>query len=379
MNVKKNTKLNFLFLFCLFIISSLLLPKNIFADIIILNGNKKIYGQVLAINDKEIILETISEKNNVLEISAITKSHVIKITDESGTILFNNGKANYKNLNPFYSTMKNNWEELKDKVLSGDKNYIIFNNLEKLTARIVSITDEFIFVEIPQENSDKFTVKKYPLKDIIEINGVDVLHTDLETPKRILLTEIKYPLYRISIGPDYVISHYAQVQQLFQDLYDQNPTTTDKKAAKRKNNFPGIYAQFEIYVKPYLSFGLSAQYYKSEKINTLKSTMADIKYIFHTDLFKPWIALGFAGQDFHSTEIADSKTYEWQNRRGSISIGTGLDFGKEKGFGGTFSIYYIPFGKGKTEIKTKDINTRLTRNIDFSFFRISVGACYSFN
>ena len=107
--------------------------------------------------------------------------------------------------------------------------------------------------------------------------------------------------------------------------------------------------------------------------------MVDIKYIYRTTLIHPWVAVGFAGQSFQSSEIAEGVKYTWRGTNNSIYYGVGIDTGKELGWGFNLSAYYMPFGKEKTEIKIDDNSQKSSRKIDFSLIKISLGIHYSFN
>jgi len=356
---------------------SLISIKSSFADTIYLRGEKNIFGQVMAINENEIILEVISAEDRALEIQTFPISLVEKIIDESGTILYEDKQQKYKSLNSFYSLMENNWEELKYKTLASKKHIITRLSLEKEKVKIVSITNEYIFHEFKNPDSEDLIINKIPLKDIQAINDIPVLLTNFEIAKRILLSETKYPLYQVQVGYDYVNSAYSELQSLFQDFYDQNGI--NKAAAKRLDTYPGIFMKFEMYLKSYLSLGLSIQYYKDEKINALALTMVDVKYIYRTSFFHPWISLGYAGQEFSSSETVDRVKYEWHNSANTLCLGMGINTGKETGLGLNLSAYFLPFGKGKTEIRVDNLDESSSRKIDFSLLKISLGMHYSFN
>ena len=204
-----------------------------------------------------------------------------------------------------------------------------------------------------------------------------MIHTNFDIAKRILLTETKYPLYQVQIGFDYLKSNYSNVQGLFQEFYDQNGL--NKEAAKRSDSYPGVFMKFEMYLKPYISLGLCGHFYKVEKLNSLSLFMVDIKYIYRTSMVHPWISLGYAGQQFASKEKVNDVNYEWINSGSTVTLGAGFNSGKELGFGFNFSVYYMPFGKGKTKIKVDDLETTAAAEIDFSLLKISLGMHYSFN
>jgi hypothetical protein len=348
------------------------------ADVIFLKGNKNIFGQVMAITKNDIILEVISPEDFALEIETFPLNPVEKVIDESGTVLYENKQAKFADLNPYYSLMENNWEELKFKTLDSEQHVITYRSSEKKTARIISITEQYIFTQRRNPDSTDLTVEKIPVKNILAINNVRVIHTNFNIAKRILLSpDTKYPLYQVQIGYDYVQSYYSEVQLLFQDFFDGN--SIDKKAKKRLDGYPGIFMKFEMYLQPYLSLGLSLQYYKEEKINALALTMVDVKYVYRTSLFHPWLSLGFAGQQLSSSETVADITYDWHNSESTIALGAGLNSGKELGIGFNFSVYYMPFGRGKTKINVVDLQSTSSREIDFSLIKISFGMHYSFN
>jgi len=363
--------------FLLLILLSFSLIKASFADVIYLKGNKQLFGQVMAINQNEIILEVISAADNVLEVRAFPLSPVQKIIDESGTILYQNEKARYSNLNSFYSLMETNWEELKFKTVAADTQHIIYRSGKTEQVKIVSITSDYVFLDTEDPDPKDHTINKLPLRNITSINGINVLLTNFNIPKRYLLSETKYPLYQVQIGFDYVTTQYSELQSLFQEFYDQN--MINKLAAKRSDNYPGIFVKFELYMKPYLALGLSGQYYKGQKINTLNLTMVDIKYLYRTSLLHPWLSVGYAGHEFSSRETMADALYEWHNSSNALCLGAGINTGKELGLGFNFAVYYIPFGKGKTKIDIDNLDVTSEKEINFSMLKISFGMHFSFN
>ena len=373
MDSQKNKKIRFYLL----LIIAFILNNSLPADTIFLQSDKNIFGQLMAINKQEIILEVISTDDYALEIKAFPKHFVDKIVDESGTILYENSKSKFENFNSFYSLMQNNWEELKHKTLTSEKHIISRPSQKKEKVKMVSITEKYIFIETKNPDSEELTINKIPLREILAINDIVVLHTNFEIAKRILLSETKYPLYQVQIGYDYVNSNYSKLKLLFDDFYNQN--NFSKTAAKRLDTYPGIFVKFEIYLKSCLSLGLNGQYYKGEKINALALTMIDIKYIFRTSLLHPWISLVYAGQEFSSSETADGNKYKWHNSANTLGLGLGVNSGKELGIGFNLSVYYLPFGKGKTEIRVDDLDEASSREIDFSLIKVSLGMHYSFN
>lgn len=374
---KLQSKYSNIKLILLFWIPGLLFIKFLPADVIHLKDDRFIFGQALAVNNREAIIETISNVDGVLEISAVSIDKIAKIVDESGILLFDKENPVSKNLNSYYSLMENNWEELKFKLIPAANHKIVLNTGEEVNTKIVSITSEFVFTEKQQKDSVKITIHKISMNNILKINGLNIKHTNLDIPKRIILQEIKFPVYSLSVGPDYVLSNYSSLRALFQDFYEQNEITN--RAGKRLDNYTGIYFNFEFYLKPYLAFGLSAQYYFDEKINALALTLVDVKYVYRTSSIHPWLSIGFAGQSFKSSEIADGTKYSWSTSKSSICLGSGFISGKILGFGIDFSVYYMPFGKGQTKIKIDGPDQLLAREIDYSLIKISLGMHYNFN
>ncbi len=351
--------------------------EKLHADVLELAGNKKFYGQLISITEKIITVNILTEEDASIQPVSLPRDKVIKITDESGTVLFSDNTQHIIVLKRYYDEIRNNWEELKDR-FNSKHNTIRFITGKKKGGKIINITKQFVFLENGSndlmENS-KLSVEKFSLNKIAKIGDKHVLFIDPQKPRLRRSKEIKYPVYSVSVGVVYAQTNYDQLQQLFQEFYDNSGLSFS--AEKRAAGFPGIQMKFDAFIKPYLSLGLTGYYYKKENLNTIGMAIADVKYIFYQTALKPWLSIGFAGHDFRSSEKVQQTNYIWDTSKGTASFGLGIDFGDELGTGYNLSIHYLPFGKGTTKIKDPDISVK--KKLDFTMFLISVGMRFNFN
>jgi hypothetical protein len=349
----------------------------ILADIIELTGNKKIYGQIISINDQTIFIESISKKEGGFQSIALPRSKVVKITDESGTILFSENTQHILVLKRYYQEMPNNWEELNER-FSAKNDTVRFKDSTLKGGKIISITKRSLFLQEAAPKSPKqstLTVNKIPLRKIAKVGNVAVIFIDPQKAKSIFAKKVRYPVYSLSSGVAYAQTNYNQLRQLYQEFYDKSGIPFS--AQNRKDGYLGIQAKFEIYIQPYLSFGLSGFFYKTADINSLGMTMADLKYTFHKMPFRPWLSVGFAGHDFSSAEKVGDKKYIWETSKGAVALGGGIDYGDELGTGYVLSVHYLPFGTGTTKIKDSEI--AITKKIDFNMLLFSLGIRFNMN
>jgi len=366
---------NSLILILFFFVSSFLF-QNLFADVIELQGNKKLFGQLISITEESIHIETLSKTDASFQNIFLPRSKVISVKDESGTILFSENTQHIHVLKRYYEEMNSNWEELNDHFKASKHDSVIFKTGEKRGGKIFSITKKFLFMEkTSDDQAGKIEMDKISLKKINRIGKIKVLYIDPQKPRPKPRKKIEYPIYSLSGGLVFTQTNYDQLQDLFQEFYDVSGIPVSSK--KRLAAYPGLQAKFEVFIKPYLSFGLTGILYKTERINSLSMTMADLKYTFYQIPLRPWFSAGFAGHDFSSTEKIDGTEYVWDTSKGTVSIGLGMDIGDELDTGYIISAYYLPFGKGTTEIRDSDIDVK--KELDFTFILISVGMRFNFN
>ncbi|KAA3610382.1 MAG: hypothetical protein D8M58_05800 [Calditrichaeota bacterium] len=352
--------------------------SNLYADVIELEDQKKLYGQLISITDEMILIETFNKENAFIKSIFLPRNKVIKITDESGTILFSDNKQNILILKRYYSSITSNWEELKDRIKGSANDTLYFKDGSKAAGKVLSITDEYVFSQKTSDGNSvdpKIQVNKFRLNKINKINKIKVFFIDAQKSHPIFTNKVKYPVYSISGGIVLAQTNYNQLQDLFQEFYDKSAISYE--AEKRLSAYFGGQIQFEIFVKPYLSIGYSGFFYRNDAINSLGMSMANIKYTFHQTLFRPWLSLGFAGHDFSSAEKPGETKYIWDTSKGAPSMGLGIDLGDELGKGYYLAAHYLPFGKGTTKIKDSDIT--VNKEIDFAILLFSIGMRFNFN
>jgi hypothetical protein len=362
----------------LIFLSLILNPLQILhADIIELSGNKKIYGQLISIKGEIVFVETLSKANASTQLISLPRKKVIKVTDESGTVLFSDNTQHIHVLKRYYEEIYSNWEELNDSFRASIDDTVTFKNGQGKRGKIINISKQFLFMQkgVKDTLDQKVVVEKFKLKTIKSIGKTRVQFIDPLKSRPKISRKIKYPLYSVSGGVVYAQTNYDQLQKLFQEFYDKSGISYS--AEKRLANYLGLQAKFEIFIKPYLSFGFSGFFYNTKKINALGMTRADLKYTLYQSPWRPWLSAGFSGYDYSSTEKVGQNKYIWDTSKGTTSFGIGLDIGDELGSGYVFSVHYLPLGNGTTKIKGSDIGVK--KKLDFSIIIISLGMRFNFN
>ena len=351
--------------------------QNLQADVIELPGNTKIYGQLISISEETVFIETLSNEDASIETFFLPRNKVIRITDESGIVLFSEDTQHIFVLKRYYAEMTNNWEELKDRFLS-KRTIILLVNGKEQEGKIINITKQFLFLQKMSTGKPvdvTVRVDKISLKTIKKVGATNVLFIDPQKSHSKINKKIKYPVYSISGGVVYAHTNYDRLQGLFQEYYKELDLSIS--ADKRSAGYLGGQAKFEIYIRQYLSFGFTGFIYNNNIINLLGITMAETKYTFNHTGLRPWLSAGFAGHSFRSSEKIGQTKYVWDTRKGTISFGLGIDWGHELGTGYVFSVHYLPFGKGVTKIE--DSNISIKNKQDFTIFLISAGVRFNFN
>lgn len=349
----------------------------VLADIFELDQNKKIFGQLVAVNSRTIFIETIDSKQKIVITITLPVSKVLRVTDENGTNLFSEGKLRIPKPELYHRPINSNWEELKDHFKIPRIDSLYFINGEPVQGRIIDITEAHLFLELLSSESGAIKqVKKYQLSSISRIGNKVVIQINQSIPvRKVVSAEIEYPVYNFSLGLAYVSSDFSKIRNLFNDYYQSEGIT--QQAAERFNNYLGLQAYMDMYLSSSIAVGFGAYYFKRENINWLSLITSDVKYTFADTYLRPSLSVGFAGMDFRSSEKVADKRYYWQASKASITFGFGINSGKILDDGFSARLFYMPFGKSQTYLE--NTNSAVSRKLDFSLIMLKASWCFSFN
>lgn len=345
------------------------------ADMIELKGSKKLFGQTISISDKVIYLETIHGYK--LEVGSLPRTQIIRITDESGQVLYDDNKVLVENVRTFYRPILNNWEALnarfkdsKDKTL-----YLTNHRIEK--GHIVTITEQFIFLEQPKDGTEeekRKTVNRFKLSDVTKIEQTAVIIIKEQAHFALQEQKEKFPIYKVSTGINILAVNHIGLQDLFKDIHQAQGS--NEKVLDRNALFLGLDGRIEMLLTENYSLGLMIYYFKEQQNTRLSVSIADVKYTFDHLKYKPWVSLGMAGQAISVKETILNENYTWKSSKVAPVLAVGAGYGKNTGLSYGIAFRYMPFGREDTNSDISGVEVK--NRVDLTLWMLSVKMHFGF-
>jgi hypothetical protein len=362
---------------------------DVHSDTIYLKENKIIYGQLIKVTYKYIIVEVVSNTTGKVNNISLQKNEVIRIDDESGRTIYSDGIVRY----PIRSHYNN--RDGKIKYLPVDR--IFLKKGQIFLGEILSNRDSKILIKNYDPNKTFIRIKIDSTElDHIEKNAGYVAMHDPFLRSPLLKRVSQYPDINIGFGFGYVQTKYDEIEDRIQYFYDTNDSlkSIGLNADKIKSTFIGLQIHFGIRFTDYLAIGFHGFQSLGDDDHLINFVSGQIKYTYNLDRLHPWISVGYAFQSSKITQDVDQiiseygynrftlRKIEWKASDNGPLIGIGLEVGEETGIGVQVSAEYMPFSKKITKI-TDDrydfpFESSFNKKVDLSLIVVSFGINYKY-
>ena len=228
------------------------------ADTIKLKNGDVINGQLLRITSEFLIVEVRS--TDVIEIKniSIKREDVENVIDENGKTLFENNRRR-AHLASYYTGQQHN-------VLNSDNQFSLrFNDLpdtiylkdgKKSIANIVGVDKDRLVLQKVTNLERERSVKYYMSLDRVDrINGQKIKSNDFVETKEAVKKISHYPHLVFELGGTEMLTHFNDVQQLFQNYYDYGELSFTANGVK--SAYAGIKLSLLIQPSRRIALGIS--------------------------------------------------------------------------------------------------------------------------
>ncbi len=274
------------------------------ADIIVLNDSTVVYGELLYVSKKGIIVEFVSSEDNAFYDQSLLFTDVNRIVDQSGTILFQDRRVRVSNLEEYYFRPASSLKPVNIKLING----------QEIVAYVIQISTDHLLVQLPdskrKENISKDTIS--------EINNrpVEIFQWQWDgyESERVL----DYPHVVVEIG-------YAKLSTHISALRGSIGATFAEDA------YGAIHLGLLMAINRYLSAGIIGHFLldfgtgqsDEDDSDAYRLGLFELRVGWPFERVKPWLGISGAAQ---SIVLFPNSEYKWKSQSWGVGYGIGLEY-----------------------------------------------------
>ena len=317
------------------------------ADEITLNDGTVLQGELLKVSRKGMIVEFISPRDSSFYNKTLPRNEVVKIIDQSGTILYDEKRLKVGNLHlhNYY------FQHVRPVHLDTIK----FYDGEEIVARVINMTQDHLWYQTSMSYPHPVSIA---LEDISEINN--------QTKETYRWQWIGYSGDRLFEYPHVVVEiGYASVNTHLTALRETIGATFAEDA------YSALHLGLLVAINPYISAGLLGHFLfhfgtgesDEDDSDAYRLGLVEIRFGWPHKNIKPWIAISGASQ---SIILFPNSSFKWKSQSWGLGYGAGLEYHITDFVHIFGAVRYIP-------ISEKNITPGTQNKIDLSNTVLSFG------